>query len=979
MGWCNGFGVVLDNKGKSHYLYNNSACGTWIGEKPDGSVVVGAAYDGCFVSKKDGEYLMTLTLEEISDGLVQYNKKDLKCPILPAMDAPSPSTCASIAQKDKLPCANAFVSQELCERIGCCFNPRDTTMPCYYGKKLTAQCSDNIVVAVSKDLTTPSLVLESVNVVAVDSASCPKLSILKSNSFVVFQFPLSCGAKYQVDESTMIYENIIEGKQDIRTWNGASLTRDSTMRVTVQCGYSRNAVLPLKVQVFTLPPPPPVSTTGPLFLEMRIAKDQQYSSYYVDGDYPVTRVLRDPVYLEVRILQRTDPNLVLILNDCWANPSPDETQQPQWPILVESCPFPGDNYLTQLIPLGASSQAIPFPTHYNHFSISTFTFVDGRTQLALGGLTVTSTLHCSKSLYTGSALRRLPYTVHPARRLSRWGPCRPCDPVAAYELWRWCIRGEYHGLNCKKKDQISHWEKMSGHAGTPRCGELALDLLEGDGGLFGCIKGYLLNCWALDHKGKARILRNNSACGVWVTQKSGSSVKVGATYDGCYVKEMNGDHMMTIILEEAVNGKTQHHKKDITCPIVSAMDAPAPSMCAAVARQDRLSCAQQSVSRDVCEGLGCCFIPGDSAMPCYFGKPLTAQCTAASSVTVAISTEMTTPSLILDSVHVLNVNPTSCPGLQIMKSNAFIAFSFPLSCGSMNQVSGSTIQYENTIEATRDIRTWGAASITRDSTMRVTVRCTYSRTGVAPLQVQVFTLPPPLPVSTTGPLLLEMRIARDQQYSSYYVDGDYPVTRVLRDPVYLEVRILQRTDPNLVLILNDCWANPSPDETQQPQWPILVKSCPFPGDNYLTQLISLGASSQAIPFPTHYKHFSISTFTFVDGRTQLALRGLVYFHCSASVCVPSASDSCMTSCVPRNRRMIEKLNPDVAMTISSDGPVNFIAAKPDSIKIEDNDSNADLTLAGGAIAASVILTITVVTSIWIHHRKNAPKAYTVKT
>ncbi|XP_063302289.1 zona pellucida sperm-binding protein 4-like [Pelobates fuscus] len=392
--------AVLDNKGKSHYLYNNSACGTWIGEKPDGSVVVGAAYDGCFVSKKDGEYLMTITLEEISDGLVQYNKKDLKCPILPAMDAPSPSTCASIAQQDKLPCANALVSQELCERIGCCFNPRDTTMPCYYGKKLTAQCSDNIVVAVSKDLTTPSLVLESVNVVAVDSASCPKLSILKSNSFVVFQFPLSCGAKHQVDESTMIYENIIEAKQDIRTWNGASLTRDSTMRVTVQCSYSRNAVLPLKVQVFTLPPPPPVSTTGPLFLEMRIAKDQQYSSYYIDGDYPVTRVLRDPVYLEVRILQRTDPNLVLILNDCWANPSPDKTQQPQWPILVKSCPFPGDNYLTQLIPLGASSRAIPFPTHYNHFSISTFTFVDGRTQLALRGLVY---FHCSALVCVPSA------------------------------------------------------------------------------------------------------------------------------------------------------------------------------------------------------------------------------------------------------------------------------------------------------------------------------------------------------------------------------------------------------------------------------------------------------------------------------------------------------------------------------------------------------------------------------------------------
>ncbi|XP_063302291.1 zona pellucida sperm-binding protein 4-like [Pelobates fuscus] len=481
---------------------------------------------------------------------------------------------------------------------------------------------------------------------------------------------------------------------------------------------------------------------------------------------------------------------------------------------------------------------------------------------------------------------------------------------------------------------------------------------------------------ALDHKGKARILRNNTACGVWMVHKSDKTVLVGAAYNGCYVREKDGEHVMTVILEE---GKTQKHKKDLKCSVMPAMDAPAPSMCAAVARQDRLSCAQQSVSRDVCEGLGCCFTPGDSAMPCYFGKPLTAQCTADSSVTVAISTMLTIPSLILDSVHVLKVNPTSCPGLQITKSNAFIAFSFPLSCGSMNQILGSTIQYENTIEATRDIRTWGAASITRDSTMRVTVRCTYSRTGVAPLQVQVFTLPPPHPVSTTGPLLLEMRIARDQQYSSYYVAGDYPVTRVLRDPVYLEVRILQRTDPNLVLILNDCWANPSPDETQQPQWPILVKRCPFPGDNYLTQLIPLGASTPAIPFPTHYNHFSISTFTFVDGRTQLALGGMVYIHCSASVCVPSTSGSCMPSCLPRKKRTIEKFYSGEAMITS--GPVNFIATKTEAtIKIEGNlvSDHSALSFATGTAAAGALLAGIFFIGLWIHQKKHAPKTYTVK-
>ncbi|KAK6323513.1 hypothetical protein J4Q44_G00058520 [Coregonus suidteri] len=36
-------------------------------------------------------------------------------------------------------------------------------------------------------------------------------------------------------------------------------------------------------------------------------------SYYTAADYPVTKVLREPVYTEVHILGRTDPKLVLIL------------------------------------------------------------------------------------------------------------------------------------------------------------------------------------------------------------------------------------------------------------------------------------------------------------------------------------------------------------------------------------------------------------------------------------------------------------------------------------------------------------------------------------------------------------------------------------------------------------------------------------------------------------------------------------------
>lgn len=52
------------------------------------------------------------------------------------------------------------------------------------------------------------------------------------------------------------------------------------------------------------------------------AKKVAHGSFYMDADYPVTKVLRDPVYIHIQILERTDPNLVLSLGRCWATSDP---------------------------------------------------------------------------------------------------------------------------------------------------------------------------------------------------------------------------------------------------------------------------------------------------------------------------------------------------------------------------------------------------------------------------------------------------------------------------------------------------------------------------------------------------------------------------------------------------------------------------------------------------------------------------------
>ncbi|XP_073505921.1 zona pellucida sperm-binding protein 4-like isoform X1 [Phyllobates terribilis] len=449
---------------------------------------------------------------------------------------------------------------------------------------------------------------------------------------------------------------------------------------------------------------------------------------------------------------------------------------------------------------------------------------------------------------------------------------------------------------------------------------------------------------------------------------------VGFTFHGCYVREENGNYVVTITLGEVLqNGRFQYHKKDLICPIPLAMDAPSPSDCASVQPVDRLPCANDSISRDLCEGLGCCFSQYDR-LRCYYGKKLTAYCTPENKMVVAISKDLTVPSLILGSVYVTGVDSTSCPEMRVAATASFIGFQLPLSCGGAKRVAESLI-YERTFVATNRVITWQMASITRDSTMRVTVRCSYVHTGVVPLQVEVLTLPPPLPVSTSGPLVLEMRIAKDQQYTSYYTDQEYPIERVLRDPVHTEVRILQRTDPSLVLVLNNCWATNSPVPTNRLQWPILSNSCPFQGDNYLTELVPV-ASSQGMPFPTHYKRFIVNAFTFVDANTQTALSGLVFFHCSASVCVPSATESCSINCARRQKRMADAWGSDDALTtVTSDGPIVFNTKLTEMDKWlheEEGRRSSDVLVAwlqAGAAAFGILLAVYFL-GIYLYQRNN---------
>ncbi|NXB23281.1 ZP1 protein, partial [Rhagologus leucostigma] len=307
----------------------------------------------------------------------------------------------------------------------------------------------------------------------------------------------------------------------------------------------------------------------------------------------------------------------------------------------------------------------------------------------------------------------------------------------------------------------------------------------------------------------------------------------------------------------------------------------------------RMACVAPQ-GRDGCLQAGCCYDDVDRATPCYYGNTATVQCLLEGHFVLVVPRGMVAPPYNLDSVRLAS-SQAGCEPLHV--SEAFVMFRFPVThCGTTVQVIEDRLIYENQLISTIDVQGSPRGSITRDSVYILQARCIYNASDLLPLGVEVAVAPTAAPLAVPGPLGLELRIATDESYSSYHAVGDFPLVRVLRDPIYVEVRLLQKTDPNLVLVLHHCWASPGSHAASQPQWPILVEGCPFQGDNYRTRLIPVGPASAELPFPSHYQRFVISTFAFVEPPSMAVLEGEVYISCSASVCHLAQPEPCRPSC-----------------------------------------------------------------------------------
>nr|XP_046168741.1 zona pellucida sperm-binding protein 4-like [Oncorhynchus gorbuscha] len=333
-----------------------------------------------------------------------------------------------------------------------------------------------------------------------------------------------------------------------------------------------------------------------------------------------------------------------------------------------------------------------------------------------------------------------------------------------------------------------------------------------------------------------------------------------------------------------------------------------PTQTCEVVDKDKVLCGLSGINAAQCQAISCCF---DGRM-CFYGKTVTVQCTKDGQFVVVVSRDATLPKLELDSISLLGANGAHCT--PVGTTSAFAIYQFKVTeCGTVLTEEPDTIVYENRMYSSYVVGNGPFGDITRDSNYDLLFQCRYTGTSVETLIIEVRTYPNPNPVVSVDAVLnVELRLANgrclskgcdemQEAYTSYYTVADYPVTKVLRDPVYAEVRILGMTDPNVVLILEQCWANTYPTGESLPRWDLLVNGCPYQDDRYLT--VPIRSDSSYFPpgeFFSHYKRFLFKMFTFVDPTSMVPLQENVYIHCSVTVCHALAG-SCEQRC-NRQRR-----------------------------------------------------------------------------
>ncbi|CAJ1075792.1 zona pellucida sperm-binding protein 4-like [Xyrichtys novacula] len=350
-------------------LQSEESCGVRLGRERNESLAFLSRYDSCYALIEGGRVVIPLQVQLTTED--RWFRVNISCPLIkrhsersPLIPASLPGSC-DIELALRVDCGHQSISREACHKLGCCYNAHDST--CYY--RLNA-CSLDGHFVFSVKASDTDLRIDPTSLIVKDQPHC--FPVLTTKDTAVFKIGVTeCDAKMKMDGDVMIYE------VDVEELNPESETKKSPFSLQVQCEYEASDLkraADLR-SLFAVTNPPPVIALGTIKVQMRIAKDSSFTSFYPEDQLPVTLPLREAAFVEISIGQPSpDPSLSLRVRDCFAYPA---SRHSVWTLLYDGCPNPFDN-MRSSVPVDNRGKTTSH-SQVRRFDVKTFAFFDPHT------------------------------------------------------------------------------------------------------------------------------------------------------------------------------------------------------------------------------------------------------------------------------------------------------------------------------------------------------------------------------------------------------------------------------------------------------------------------------------------------------------------------------------------------------------------------------------------------------------------------
>ncbi|KAM3598552.1 uncharacterized protein V6R79_019506 [Siganus canaliculatus] len=345
--------------------HSEESCGVWLGRQRNHSLSFFSRYDSCYAQIEGSKVLIPLQVQLTTEE--RWFKVNISCPLIKKYSGKnrliSRSLKCDIDRDLQVDCGHHGITRESCYKLGCCYDALEFT--CFYRLN---DCSLDGHFVFSVKATDADPPIDPGSLVVKDHPQCFPVVITPDTA--IFKFRVTeCGAIMKVDGDVIIYEVQVQEKQ--------SRTKKSPFSLQVQCEYEasdfKHAAEVRSLNAVTNPPP--VVALGTIRVQMRLAEDASFTSFFPEDQLPVSFPLRKAVYVEISIAQPSpDPTLSLHVRDCFAYPA---SRHSVWTLLYDGCPNPLDN-MRSSVPVDNQGSTTSH-SQVRRFDVKTFAFLDPHT------------------------------------------------------------------------------------------------------------------------------------------------------------------------------------------------------------------------------------------------------------------------------------------------------------------------------------------------------------------------------------------------------------------------------------------------------------------------------------------------------------------------------------------------------------------------------------------------------------------------